>query len=240
MNNDDRHFRQRSFWLATGIGLFVLLFFGFEYRMMSRSLSYPVSEKSSLSGILSFIPLDIGNWQGRDIPLDKAVVQAMAVDDYINRSYTHYPESQKVELFITCGERVRDLMPHRPEVCYPGNGWLLRSSEKKLLRMDDGWSFECRILHFDRGGLSDTRMTVLNYYVVDGRYVPDLSAIRSTMWRNYKSMGYMLQVQVACESSQSHLGENATDLAVSFALESVQAIRALLSTAQKPAVASMP
>jgi EpsI family protein len=239
MDKECQFSKKVSFWLATGIGLFILLFFGFEYRVISNSLLSSTSEKSAISGTLSLIPMAMGNWRGQDVPLDGEVVQALAVDDYINRSYARYAGTETVELFITCGERVRDLMPHRPEVCYPGNGWTLRGSEKKLLRMEDGWSFECNILYFDRGGLSDKTMTVLNYYVVDGAYVPDLSAVRSTLWQDFKSLEYMLQVQVACESTLTYSTEAAADLSIAFALESAHAIRAILPDKKSSIVASM-
>lgn len=239
MNKRTRFSSKGSFWLATGVGLVILLFFDLEYRKLSKSLLSSTSGPSAICGTLSLIPLKMGSWQGRDVPLDSRVVQALAVDDYLNRSYARYSGTEKVELFITSGRRVRDLMPHRPEVCYPGNGWMLRSSEKKLLRGDDGGSFECKIFVFDRGGLDHTTMTVLNYYVVDGAYLPDLSAVRSVMRQEIPSLDYMLQVQVACESTHTFSLEAAVDLSIAFALESAQRIQAILPEKKRPIVASM-
>jgi hypothetical protein len=240
MNKSFQYYDKRSFWWATAVGLFILVLFGYEYRKISKSLSDSASESFPLAGTLAFIPMNLRDWQGRDIPLESTVVKALAVDDYINRSYSRYSGMEKVELFITCGRRIRDLMPHRPEVCYPSNGWSLRDSEQKLLRLDDGWSFECKIFQFDRSGLGERTVLVLNYYVVDGEYVPDLSSVRSTLWQNFKSLEYLLQVQIVCESTSNDVQENTTDLLVSFALESAQAVRTILPGSHTPAVASIP
>lgn len=135
-------------------------------------------------------------WRGQDVPLAESVVRAAKVDDHISRIYTHPGQTVPVNLFIALGARARDLMPHRPEVCYPGAGWTLQQRRTEILPASDGSDSEATMYTFGRGDLGGRSVVVLNFFVVDGQVCRDVSLLRSKAWRGQASIHYMCQVQV--------------------------------------------
>lgn len=71
---------------------------------------------------LASFPQAIGEWRGHDSPLDPAVVQVTAVDDYLNRYYRS--SSGVVGLYIGYYKsQVEGESLHSPLNCLPGTGW---------------------------------------------------------------------------------------------------------------------
>ncbi len=69
------------------------------------------------------LPYSLGNWTGREQPLEAQIVQAVGVSDYTNRIYT----SQNVgltQLYVGyyASQRTGDTI-HSPKNCLPGSGW---------------------------------------------------------------------------------------------------------------------
>jgi hypothetical protein len=119
-------------------------------------------------------------------------------------------------------------MPHRPEVCYPDAGWTPRISDRTRLPLADGQVLDCTLYEFSKSGLLSLTMYVLNYFIVDGQYSPDVSLLRSKAWRGPGGVHYMAQVQIIC-SGGALLNRDATLQSIyQLATESVTPIRALL------------
>jgi EpsI family protein len=219
---------KRNTLLAAALAVVVLVAGGLAYRILADRLGRVGDHVALPPGTLAHLPLSLGEWTGREVPLDAAIIKATATDDHVNRVYARSPTGQAVGLYVAYGVRARDLMPHRPEVCYPGGGWTLDNSEPLELPLASGAKLPCRIYRFSRGTLNHEAITVLNYYLVDGQYAPDVSLLRSKAWQGSGSLQYMVQVQVTC-SGQSPLDPDAPANAVRrFAALSAMPIRALL------------
>lgn len=218
--------------LGTCVGIVLLLASGLGYRTLAARFSRPSDSVPLAPGTLSKLPLKLGNWVGQERPLDDVVIQATDTDDHINREYWRQDGRAAVSLFVAYGVHLRDLEPHRPEVCYTGAGWILEASRKARLTVTDGGELPCQLQNFRRGGLAGARITVLSYYIIDGEYCPDVSLLRSMAWRTSHRDTYAVQVQVACggSSSVSTVAEQAVE---SFAAESAPVIRDLLVAAVK-------
>ena len=220
--------------IAVAAGL--LLAGGAGYRILAGYLARPTDSVPMSSEELNRLPLQIGPWVGKDVPMDKALVRATKSDALINRTYSRGGVGRAVGLFVAYGVRARDLMPHRPEVCYPGTGHTMQSNEPREVELADGTKLPCKLYMFTRAGqMGDHLTTVLNYYVIDGRYAPDVSTLRSQAWRGSGGVRYVAQVQIVCS------GPATADLASSeqtvreFAAEAAPAIRALFPQAPTPA-----
>ena len=173
---------QRPILLAAATAVALLLMSGGAYRLLAGYLDRPTDSVPMPRGTLAkALPLRIGEWQGKEKPVEEAVVEGADCDDYISRTYARSAEA--VQLWVAYGVRARDLMPHRPEVCYPGNGYTLEDTRPVELPIGGGQKLECRTYQFSRGGLGAGPMTVLNYYIVDGQYSPDVSLLRSKALR---------------------------------------------------------
>jgi EpsI family protein len=68
-------------------------------------------------------PLVLGNWQGADSPIVQRIVEAVGVDDYLNRVYAK-GSGVPVALYVGYYEsqQTGDWV-HSPKNCLPGAGW---------------------------------------------------------------------------------------------------------------------
>jgi EpsI family protein len=225
---------QRPILLAAAVAATLMLSSGGAYRLAAAYLDRPTDSVPLARGTLAkAFPLQIGGWQGRERPVEEAVVEGADCDDYISRAYARGAES--VQLWVAYGVRARDLMPHRPEVCYPGNGYTLEDSHSLELPIGNGQKLDCRTYQFSRGGFGAGQMIVLNYYIVDGQYSPDVSLLRSRAMRGSSAIRYMAQVQVVASGGEGAGLKAAAQAVRAFAIDSAAALRSVMpDAAQTP------
>lgn len=207
--------------LGAIVALTLLVSSGTAYRMASARLTPDNRAPALPRGTLERLPMSIGQWVGSDVSLGKELVRATDTDDHVSRSYTKRSGRARVSLFIGYGVRLRDLAPHRPEVCYSGSGWTLDSTSKSTLDIG-GDTLTCQVHRFHRGGFGTQRTTVLNYYIVDGRHCSDVSILRSKAWRFDTDANYVAQVQIACSSAA--VNAQCVETVEAFARDSAQPI----------------
>ncbi len=219
--------KKRPSRMATGVAVVLLLVFGAGYRLLATHLARSTESAPLAEGTLGRLPMVLGDWQGKDLSLDAAIIEASDADEVLYRTYARGGGIDIAELYIAYGVRGRDLMPHRPEVCYPGNGWVLRDREDVTLPLETDGELECQIYRFAQSGLDARVMTVLNYYVVDGEYCPDVSLLRSKVWRGSGGVNYMAQVQITSAEGPVGGRERARSCVSDLARASAKAIRSL-------------
>lgn len=73
---------------------------------------------------LEQIPLEIGSWVGRDVPLDELILRVADCAGYKNREYTNTRTGRVVELGVMVG-LPGPMAEHTPEVCLPSLGYTL-------------------------------------------------------------------------------------------------------------------
>ena len=222
-------------WLSTIIALVLISSSGVGYRVAAARFAHTRGSVSLHRGTLRALPLQIGEWSGAEAPLDELTIENTDTDDHVSRSYTRQGGTEAVSLFIGYGVRIRDLMPHRPEVCYTGVGWTLDESRNLELRTADGSTLPCQVHTFHRGGPGAQRIAVVNYYIVDGEYCADVSLLRSKAWKFKNKVGYVAQVQITSSADPLRVAEQRP--ACDFAMDSAPQIRKLLSDAVLQAAA---
>ena len=204
----------------------VLLMTGLGYRSLMAWYEAPAGHAAIPPGSLARLPLEIGGWSGQDVAIDPRVVAAADAEDHVFRTYTR--GGQSVVLWIAYGIRLRDLAPHRPEVCYPGRGWTLEEASTAELP-SAGSGAGCQLHRFSRGGLQRNGAVVLSYYVVNGQHCADVSMLRRQAWRGAAAgPQYALQVQVFSEAEPSAAAVQAVQ---AFAEDSVRIIRRTIDRA---------
>jgi EpsI family protein len=173
-----------------------------------------LDQRSSLApgqfqvGMLRGIPATIDAWTGTDTPLHEAVLQTADADDYLCRTYADRSASA-VTLYIADGIRARDLLPHRPEVCYPAAGWMLASADP--VQLPGGQ--EAILYSFERGGLDGRSVAVLSFFVIDGQVTPTLDRLRFALRGAPRRVQ---QVQITCPGDPafpSHAAERVRNFA---------------------------
>jgi EpsI family protein len=205
--------------------------FGATHRALTARLANPSGISSMSPDALQILPMQIGDWTGRDEPLDEAIIEATDTDAHISRQYSRYNTSEQVLLYIAAGKRARDLMPHRPEVCYTGAGWTRVKSDFVELPLDDETTLPCSLFQFSKGTLNNKNVIILDYYVVDGQFCRDISLMRSKIWRGSGSISYVAQVQIVTDITTDRTAEKAVKIISAFAEESAWSIFHVLERA---------
>ena len=223
--NDDRAIPKSVPYAAVAACL-LMLAFGLTYRVVAARLAGPTDKAPIDPAVVASFPMQIGDWMGQEVPMDEDVVRATDTDAHISRRYSHANGVEGVSLYVACGVRARDLMPHRPEVCYTGAGWTVVEHITVELHLADGIALPCSRYLFSRGALSTEKVLVLYYYIVDGQYCGDVSLLRSQAWRGSGTVDYVAQVQVVTPVLPLSR-DRAEGLVESFAKESAPLIAQL-------------
>lgn len=111
--------------------------------------------------IAAALPAAIGGWESRDLPIEEYVRRILDTDDLISRRYAR-PGERPVFLYVAASHGDRKVA-HPPEVCAPGNGYLvLDHAEVDLAR-------GVRAVRFTLARGSDRQLIV--YFYAAGRWL---------------------------------------------------------------------
>ena len=113
-----------------------------------------VAERPPLKRPLTTLPLTIGDWLGKDVPMNPDVLEQAQATEHVNRIYRHRKNpDQAVSLWINYS-KIGDNLRHSPEICLPSNGW---SKVESL----------CKAIEVPIEGSSSHKMSILGYSRVD-------------------------------------------------------------------------
>jgi len=121
---------------------------------------------------LATLPLDIGEWRGRnEAPFDGKTLAVLGVDDYLTRTYVDADGPVGVYVGYWASQQQGDTM-HSPLNCLPGSGWEPISKRALDVRVPDGAAGEREVAInrylVERAG---DRELVLYWYQGRGRVV---------------------------------------------------------------------
>jgi EpsI family protein len=224
---------RRPVIMAAVVAALIMFTFGLGYRVLAARLAAPVNSAPIDPAALARLPLHIGEWTGEDVPLDEAIVRATDTDAHVNRRYLRRDGLEAVSLYIASGVKARDLMPHRPEVCYTGAGWTLMDQRFIKLPLPGGSKLPCNVLQFSRGTLNTQWVTVLDYYIVDGQYCHDVSLLRLKAWHGSGTVGYVAQVEIVAPVAPNLAPETAQRAVSDFAAASAPPISQVFESVRR-------
>lgn len=190
-----------SFWSAVIAAVVVLIGGGSAYRLAEARFARFCNRIPLSAGTLKEVPVSLGEWTSRDVPLDTAVFPLLRLDDFVNRSYVRNNIQHPVALFIGYSSYPREVTPHRPEICYPSAGWVLAESEVIEIRCADQKVVRFLRQRFRRGGLGDREVLALSHYLVNDEYVVHADGVSRRLLAARGDAPYVILVQFLCEAS---------------------------------------
>ena len=98
----------------------------------SLFLSRP-GNTTPVSGILSGIPRQIGQWRGNEIEISDYEKRILGTEDVISIQYSN-PDDEHVHLLIVLAQQARK-RTHPPEQCYRGEGFTRQASSTGSVRL---------------------------------------------------------------------------------------------------------
>jgi len=212
---------------------FLMFASGVGYRVLAQWLEGPTDVEPLSPDALARLPMQIGEWSGTEMPMGDDIVEATDTDAHISRAYSRYNASEYIRLYVAYGVKARDLMPHRPEVCYTGNGWTIIDRDTLELPLSDGTKLPCNVFQFSRGTLNNEKVIVLDYYIVDGEYCHDVSLLRSKAWRGSGAIRHIAQVQITASIAGDFTADSAARVVRPFAIESAPFISRVFKNAEE-------
>jgi len=113
------------------------------------------TERPALRHNLDTVPMQLGDWVGKDEPVDPDIVERSQTTEYLNRAY----ESPKhpgvtMRLWINYSREGTNLR-HTPEICLPSGGWTKVESQTRELAIHfgEGRAIPVTRLGYTRGDL---------------------------------------------------------------------------------------
>lgn len=95
-------------------------------------------------------PMQVGEWTGKEMPMDKRVYEILGTDKVLLRQYTD-KKDEKIWFAVVYGEQNRQSF-HPPEYCYLGSGNVeLLDRDKATLKLDNQKSMDVNKLIFQMG-----------------------------------------------------------------------------------------
>ena len=100
-------------------------------------------------------PLKIGDWYGERIMLERTIVDAIRVDDFVSANYRRLWDDAPVNLLVTYYENQRKgASAHSPQSCLPGGGWSIEAIEPYTVQnvFPDGSGLKVNRAIISKGG----------------------------------------------------------------------------------------
>ncbi|MFC1667965.1 exosortase C-terminal domain/associated protein EpsI [Chlamydiota bacterium] len=113
------------------IGVIVaLLMLGLSTVYLSRT-SPPID----LNMYAKNIPLQIGEWEGTEVPVEPLVISILETEDIISRRYVLHSSTQIGVNVVFSSDNRRAV--HPPEVCYRASGWEIAAKDQISISFHD-------------------------------------------------------------------------------------------------------
>ena len=191
------------------LAIAILIASGFVYRYTEKKYGKDSLREVVLPVPLNEFPLLVGNWEGLDIPLSDAVQKVAGNDDFVNRQYINKSENKWASFYLAYTGQPRNMIGHRPSICYVGAGWIHDNTEITEFESKHGIKYPCLIHHFSRPKPDSTSVVVLNYYILNGTPTNKESEFNSLSFRLPNIDGeiakYVAQIQVSSSVKSSVL-----------------------------------
>lgn len=90
----------------------------------------------SFGAQLQSFPLKLGDWEGHDLDMTSEVRETLNADSLLSRAYTNIQTGESAGLLVVYRKYGRRDFIHRPELCYPSQGWKIVETSTMELSYD--------------------------------------------------------------------------------------------------------
>jgi EpsI family protein len=173
-------------------------------------------ERPELRGKLADVPMVLGDWIGRDEPVDPRIVREAQTDEYLSRVYEDRRRpGRRLSLWINYSKRGLNLR-HSPEICLPSGGWTKVESQCRVVSAPGSGGADVPVMRLGYAQGELVQIVGFWYYIFgEGRleqYVRGLPITsRSSHGRTTRGSG--LTVEVFCPGSTDPDGSSLRDFA---------------------------
>lgn len=116
---------------------------------------YLVVPKDAAEAQVAKLPMQIGAWSGKDIPVDDNAYEILETKNLILREYAR--DADQVFLYIIYSKENRKVS-HPPEVCFEGSGITVVKKDKFPMTLAGGRKIVVNRLFVEKGGATNIVM----------------------------------------------------------------------------------
>ena len=161
----------------------------------------------NLSGKLSDVPLQLGEWQGEDVPqTNLEVFILLEPEQYVQRMY-RLPDGRYVWLSLIGSRKSKSF--HSPQICYDTDGWQTEASSVAV-PLDQGEVYALQLAaKKDLGGGNNAEHIVLYFYLWPGyaRDPQDGMVVAKVTAPLYNSVEETVKLEMDFFRAVVHVGE---------------------------------
>ena len=166
------------------------------YRYEAAEVGAVLAGKLPLKRPFKELPLKLGAWKGKEVPLEASVVKVAAADDYLSRWYYNENTGESVRIYVPYYGNPRTMIGHYPDVCYPAGGWKMALSRVEDVRRGaDETTVPALFYKFQKGA---GRVAVMSFYIVGGQFTADRRAAERASHKaiDRENRNYLAQMQL--------------------------------------------
>jgi len=217
--------------------LFLLILAGMTYRILASYRKDIVGTRINLPIPLSDFPTEIGNWMGKDQPIEATTKEYMEknfADDYFTRRYMNSAASTWANVYVVyCSSNPAGILGHNPLICRRAHGWIHDNTEPSQFVTRAGRKIDCLVHRFHKSVPLYKKAVDLNFYILNGQLTADENDFSGPWGRSPNIAGdparYVAQVQISCvlESSIRTAAKDMTELILDFLPDKDGKVKAL-------------
>lgn len=211
---------------ATVVAVVLLLGAGAAYRTKADAWGMRAGPRVELPVSLAEIPKRIGEWTGEDLEIPtttEVYMRTHFADDFVSRRYLNAARGLWADAYVVyCATRIAGILGHRPEICFPGHGWIHEGTVPSQFTTGSGRVFECLIHTFRKPAPDFQQVHVLSFYVLNGQITLSERDFSGLFDRRPNLSGdiarYVAQVQISStkEHSARALASEMVDTILAF------------------------
>lgn len=125
---------------------------------------------------LAALPANMNGWHGKDAKLDASTKQALDADEVLSRNYINQSMDAGLNLLVVYRKLGRRGFAHRPEMCYPAQGWEIISKSYTTVPYGGKDVQAVRVV-----AQKNDEKDVIIYWFASGRKV-EASFVKQQLW----------------------------------------------------------
>ena len=145
---------------------FIVIFIILIVTLAISLPSYLMVPKETGEVLVSKLPMQIGAWKGKDLPVDERAYEILETRNLVLREYSRGDE--KAYLYIIYSRDNRKVS-HPPEVCFEGSGIAIVKKDKIKMELAGGRQILANELVVEKGGVNN----IIVYWYKAGNYYMD-------------------------------------------------------------------
>lgn len=173
-----------------------------QKSLIRGSADDAVAYHAEVAALAADLPVVVGDWVGKDVPVMAAAVALLKPNALVNRRYVNWRTGETASLLLVQVRDPRDLLGHYPPNCYPAHGYTADATQEQDWDVG-GLRIAARCYRFSKQEMEGRSKLVVDNFMVlpDGETARDMRGIdRAAQDLRHRYFG-AAQIQILTDPS---------------------------------------